>query len=140
MSLRSFAHALDLLNLASSTGVLSQSATDFLTARLSQLKAPQDPFPRSSGSKTKIQSGTAMDGTAVSTEEQARILDIAGRFELDEIESMIAWRRIKNDGTKRKDKLLEEDWDLLTAEIFEERMAVISIVGTLLRCCKCSFL
>ncbi|BGP14773.1 hypothetical protein JCM10213_004289 [Rhodosporidiobolus nylandii] len=138
--------ALVLLDAAASTGSLPSSIPPFLTSNLAALKNPHDPFPRSTTSKTAVQSGKLelvpkTKAVELSKGEQFAALEVAERFGVDEV---LAYRAVrsakravqkeKGAGAKADDaKLSEEEWDRVTAWVFEERMAVIGVVGLLLR-------
>lgn len=128
---------LDSLNASASIGSVSSTVQAFLRGHLLQLQAPQDPFPRSTASKTRLESGKAKQGDAAATskELQSLALQVADRFELDELEALSAVKIIQSEESSGH-KLTDDDWDALTAHIFEERACVISIVGLLLRCCE----
>lgn len=59
-------------------------------------------------------------------------MSISDRFDLDEVESLVAFTALKKEA--RAGNLSDDDWDLLTAYVFEERTAVLDIVALLLRC------
>ncbi|BGP61149.1 hypothetical protein NBRC10512v2_002466 [Rhodotorula toruloides] len=133
----SWANALVLLESAAVTGTVPPSASSFLSTHLAQLQRPHDPFPRSTQSKTKLASGKfelAKRQVEVAKEEQSAALEVADRFSLDEVEAFLALRSARRDKGKAKaEKLSEDEWDRVTAWVFEERMAVIGIVALLLR-------
>ena len=106
----------------------------FLRTRIAQLKAPYAPFPRNPASKAKITSATFKEGeldVKLDPAQQATVLSIADRFEMDELE---AWRVLSRTKGANAGELSDSEWDAVTAGVFEERMAVIAIVGFLLRC------
>ena len=106
----------------------------FLRAHIAQLKAPHAPFPRNAASKAKITAGTIKEGNLdvrLDTAQQAVVLSIAERFEMDEVE---AWRILSRTKVRNAVELNDQEWDAVTAAVFEERMAVIAIIGFLLRC------
>ncbi|KAM0755748.1 hypothetical protein T439DRAFT_320460 [Meredithblackwellia eburnea MCA 4105] len=122
-----FSVALTLLELSSSSSNKpSDSLVDFLTQNSTRLKNLQDPFPRSNQQKPSSQDG----GTKLSDKQIQLVQDIAERFDLNEELARVALQAAA-DG---KDKLDDQDWDSITAYIFEERMAVIAIVSFFLRC------
>ncbi|GAA5835871.1 hypothetical protein JCM11251_007448, partial [Rhodosporidiobolus azoricus] len=138
--------ALILLESASVTGQVPSSLSPFLTSNLAALQSPHDPFPRSSTSKTALQSGKlelVPKGKQVEVDkaDQTAAIDIAERFEVDEVVAYKALRSARRDGKQKRDQqkkkdegnLIEEEWDRITAWVFEERMAVIGVVGLLLR-------
>lgn len=136
-SARPFANALNFLEIAATTSSpVSPDVASFLSSHLPQLKAPHNPFPRNSTSRDLVKSGKVALQLPSSTDtvtpgEQPVVDQVADRFELDEIEALLAVRALR-DG--KIEKLAEEDWDAVTAYVFEERMAVIGTVGLLLRC------
>lgn len=106
----------------------------FVRTRIAQLKAPFAPFPRNAASKTKITGGSFKEGNLdvkLDTAQQAVVLSIAERFEMDELE---AWRALSRTKGGKSVELSDQEWDAVTASVFEERMTVIAIVGFLLRC------
>ncbi|BGP30898.1 hypothetical protein JCM10296v2_002658 [Rhodotorula toruloides] len=133
----SWANALVLLESAAVTGTVPPSASSFLSSHLAQLQRPHDPFPRSTQSKTQLASGKlklAKRQVEVAKEEQTAALEVADRFSLDEVEAFLALRSARrNTGKANTEKLGEDEWDRVTAWVFEERMAVIGIIALLLR-------
>lgn len=119
-----------LLVEASVNGKLTPQVSTFLKDHLQQLKNPSDPFPRADKAKQELASGQLQlvgGGKAkVDKSEQDAVLDVASRFNLDEQESLVVLRTVRNG--KQVVKLNEDDWRTLTAHVFEERMAVIAIV------------
>ncbi|GAA5969808.1 hypothetical protein JCM11641_008047 [Rhodosporidiobolus odoratus] len=138
--------ALILLEASHHSESLSPSLAPFLKSNLAALKRPHDPFPRSTASKTALQSGKLelvpkAKAVEVVKDDQTAALEVADRFGVDEVFAYKALssarRAIEKDGrgTNREDqgKVGEEEWDRITAWLFEERMAVIGVVGLLLR-------
>ena len=106
----------------------------FLRTRIAQLKAPFAPSPRNAASKAKFAGGSFKEGNTdvkLDAAQQAVVLSIAERFEMDELE---AWRALSRTKGGNSVELSDQEWDAVTASVFEERMAVIAIVGFLLRC------
>lgn len=141
---RSFATALVLLERSSVQGSLAPAVTTFLTEQQHRLQTPFDPFPRADQAKKDLQSGqlvvksgAAAAKTKVDQNEQQLSLQVAERFNLDETESLVALRSFNAEGRRPETHLSEDDWDALTAYVFEERMAVIGIVAWLLRSRQC---
>lgn len=131
---RLWATALTLLELSSTTGVLSPHVSSFLTSHVAQLQSLHDPFSRSKTSYAVIQSGKVeLGGTTVelSKEEQNVVRNVADRFDLDELEALLAIRGLKKGKVER---LEEDDWAFVTAHVFEERMGVIGCAALLFRC------
>lgn len=123
-----------LLELSSTTGVLSPHVSSFLTSHLAQLQSLHDLFPRTKTSYAAVQSGKVELGGAsieLGKEEQNVVRDVADRFDVDELEALLAIRGLKKG---KVEKLEEEDWDLVTAHVFEERMGVIGCAALLFRC------
>ncbi|GAA5904406.1 hypothetical protein JCM6882_008902 [Rhodosporidiobolus microsporus] len=140
--------ALILLEASSVTGSIPSSLSPFLTSNLAALKAPYDPFPRSSASETALQSGKlelvpGSKGKQVDVDkaDQAGALEVAERFSVDEVLAYRALRSARRERVGKKEagkkadegRVSEEEWDRVTAWVFEERMAVIGVVGLLLR-------
>ncbi|GAA6027884.1 hypothetical protein JCM8097_001764 [Rhodosporidiobolus ruineniae] len=139
--------ALALLDAAALTGSVSPSLSSFLQANLDALKQPHNPFPPSTASKKILESGKlelAVKGKQVDVPkpDQTAALAVADRFQLDEVlafkalagarKAIEATGRSKR-GKQEEGKLSEDEWDRVTAWVFEERMAVIGVVGLLLR-------
>ncbi|GAA5852521.1 hypothetical protein JCM8547_002528 [Rhodosporidiobolus lusitaniae] len=131
---------------ASTHAQLSPSLDPFLSNNLTALQNPHNPFPASAASKTALQSGklelVPKSGKTVDVDEvhQTAALAVADRFSVDEVLAYRALRVARKDSTgkgKGKDKdegkVSEDEWDRVTAWLFEERMAVIGVVGLLLR-------
>ncbi|GAA5840892.1 hypothetical protein JCM9279_001252 [Rhodotorula babjevae] len=130
-----WSQALVLLESPSPNGV-PPSASYFLRAHLDQLQRPHDPFPPSQHSKTQLQSGTltlAKRQVAVSKPDQQLALDVATRFSCDELEAYHALTHARRAKGAHSDKLAEDEWDRVTAWLFEERMAVLAVIALLLR-------
>lgn len=115
----------------------SPAAANSILRRLKPLQAPHDPFPRDASTKALVKSGTVelAEGTPtkLSPAEEAVVDDVAARFELDDVEALMAVRALDKG---KVEKLAEDDWDALTAHVFEERMAVLGTVTLLLRACE----
>ncbi|KPV76212.1 uncharacterized protein RHOBADRAFT_52251 [Rhodotorula graminis WP1] len=130
-----WSQALVLLESPSPNGVPPSAAT-FLRSHLDQLQRPHDPFPPSHQSKTQLSSGSltvASRQLDVSKPDQQLALDVATRFSCDELEAYHALRHARRAKGTHPDKLAEDEWDRITAWLFEERMAVLAVVALLLR-------
>ncbi|KAL8276623.1 hypothetical protein RQP46_010972 [Phenoliferia psychrophenolica] len=110
------------------------AAANSVLRRLDALKRPHDPFPRDAATKALVKSGTVelSDGVRerLSPAEEEVVDQVAARFQLDDVEALMAIRALDKG---KVEKLVEEDWDTITASVFEERMAVLGIVTLLLR-------
>ncbi|BGP46895.1 hypothetical protein JCM10450v2_002746 [Rhodotorula kratochvilovae] len=129
-----WAQALVLLETPSPGGV-APSVASFLRDHRDQLQRPHDPFPPSQQSKAQLQSGKlqlAQRQLDIAKPLQQLALDVAARFSCDELEALHALRNARK-GKGTDDKLSEDDWDRVTAWLFEERMAVLGVVALLLR-------
>lgn len=60
------------------------------------------------------------------------VLEIAERFDVEESFAFMVLRSVGR--LSSAEGLSEEEWELVTAHLFRERMAIISIVGLLMRC------
>lgn len=127
MFCRSFAQAFDQLNESTASDVLSPTLTSFLRSKLTQLQQLQNPFSHSTLGKGKGKEPESR----LTSDGQESVVEIAGRFDVDTVEATKLLRVIG-----KNDKLEDEDWDTLTAYVFEERTCIIAIVGMLLRCCE----
>ncbi|GAA6014140.1 hypothetical protein JCM10207_006110 [Rhodosporidiobolus poonsookiae] len=132
------------LILLESAPEIPDSVASFLSSNLAALKQPHNPFPSSAASKTALQSGKlelVPKGTKVDVnkDDQAAALEVAHRFGCDEVVAYRALRSAQQDAPRNKEakdelvKLSEDEWDRVTAWVFEERMAVMGVVGLLLR-------
>ncbi|GAA5910922.1 hypothetical protein JCM8208_006688 [Rhodotorula glutinis] len=132
---RTWSQAHVLLESPSPNGV-PLSASTFLRSHLDQLQRPHDPFPPSQHSKAQLSSGTltfAKRQVDVSKPDQQLALDVATRFSCDELEAYHALRHARRGKGLHSDKLADDEWDRVTAWLFEERMAVLAVVALLLR-------
>ncbi|KAK4705494.1 hypothetical protein P7C70_g693, partial [Phenoliferia sp. Uapishka_3] len=115
-------------------GTLSPAVSKATRERLSSLTTPHDPFPRTPPSKSVLKSGNvqAVSGLKGKLSEAGLkvVEEVAERFELDDGESLMAVRALEKG---RVERLEQDDWDCITAGVFEERMAVLGIVTLLLR-------
>lgn len=132
-----------LLESAASTSSRPPSLSSFLTSNLAALQHPYSPFPSSPASKTSLTSGSLVlvpkgAKVDVSKDEQTAALDVASRFQVDEVVAFKALQVARKGAAEKgrqgeEGKLSEDEWDRVTAWMFEERMAVIGVVGLLLR-------
>ncbi|GAA6000131.1 uncharacterized protein JCM10292_003997 [Rhodotorula paludigena] len=130
----SWAQALVLLETPAVDGV-PPSASTFLARNLDQLKRPHHAFARTDQGKTQLATGklqVAAKSVDVAKPEQAVVLQVADRFDLDETAALGAVRSATR-GKSTGEKLSEDEWDRVTAWVFEERMALLQVVALLLR-------
>jgi len=131
-ALCSFGAALGLLELSSSTGSLPTELAVFLRNSVNQLSNLQDPFnktitkPISTNSLAKAAAGLSGD--------ELKLVDrVAATFSLDKATAEEVVQAVIKD---KLGQVGDQGWDSITAYVFEERMAVIGIVATLLRTSK----
>ncbi|GAA5936020.1 hypothetical protein JCM1841_002719 [Sporobolomyces salmonicolor] len=132
----SWANVLIRLEASYETGLVSSTLSSFLEAHLAQLQHPADPFKRDPQGKQQLSSGSLTVATRkvdISKQEQTAVLEVADRFDLDEVEAWLAVQSVTKGKKKEDDRLDDDEWFNLTAWVFEERMAVIGTVALLLR-------
>ncbi|KAI5479662.1 nucleoporin [Pseudohyphozyma bogoriensis] len=135
-----FSTALNALELSSTTGILPSHLSSFLSqpSSLASLQSPHAPFPPSPSALAKLKAGNtgpdAIPGGQVSAEETKLVEEVSQRFGLDEGRALEAVRHAAGDGKSSKGVLDEDEWDRVTAYLFEERLAVLGLVSLLLRC------
>ncbi len=127
--LSSFGAALGLLEQSSSTGTLPKELADFLRNSVSTLANLHDPFNPANPTSTPPKPTTTTPA-ALSVEEHKIADRVVATFELDKTRAADVVRAVNKD---KAASVTEQDWDVITAYVFEERMAVIGIVATLLR-------
>ena len=130
---RPFITSLAALEASGSRGP-PKAAADSILRRLDTLKAPHKPFPRDEASKALVKSGVVelLDGVPerLSPGEEEVVDQVATRFQLDDVEALMAIRALDRG---KLEKLSEEDWADIIANVTEERMAVLGTVALLLR-------
>ncbi|GAA5873343.1 hypothetical protein JCM1840_000031 [Sporobolomyces johnsonii] len=132
----SWANALIRLEASHDTGAVSSTLSSFLEDHLAQLQHPADPFKRDPKGKQQLSSGSLVVATRkvdVPKQDQAAVLEVADRFDLDEVEAWLAVQSVTKGKNKEDDRLNDDEWFNVTAWVFEERMAVIGTVALLLR-------
>lgn len=129
--LSSFGAALGLLEQSSSTGALPAELAEFLRNQISTLSNLHDPFSPANRNLPSSKPATKV-AVGLTADESKLVERVATSFTLDNPTAEQVIGAIK----KGKDQVGEQDWDQITAYVFEERMAVIGIVATLLRTSK----
>lgn len=123
-----------LHHLENTTTALSPKVAAFITSRVGDLVALENPSPKSKASYDKVTSGRVTLGGVqvdVSKEEQNVVTGAAERFDLDEVEALTVLRAIKGGKVER---VTEEDMSQLMVYVFDERMSVMAVFTLLLRC------
>lgn len=127
----SFGAALGLLEQSSATGTLPTELADFLRNSITQLSNLHDPFnpahTKSAAVKPPPKPTVGLQGDELKLVER-----VGSTFGLENQTATQIITTVK----KGKDEVTEHNWDQITAHVFEERMAVIGIVATLLRTSK----
>ncbi|KAK4058282.1 hypothetical protein OIO90_000439 [Microbotryomycetes sp. JL221] len=132
-----FATALVMLEQSSTTQSLPDTVADFLRQNKQQLQKPHEPFPASPSTGAAGQ--LVPQPKAQSTTSSALTTDVATRFNMNDKQAVVALDALKHLTSsstslqRSATKLSIEDWDKLTAFVFEERMAIIAIVAWTLR-------
>ncbi|GAA5938294.1 uncharacterized protein JCM15063_000694 [Sporobolomyces koalae] len=117
--------ALNLLERSTASAALS----DFLSANIAQLQDPANAFPDSSTSKDVVKAASG----SLSKFEESAAAEVGNRFSLARPVAETAVRVCARRGKQEGDRLSEDEWERITAWVFEERMSVIGVVSLLLR-------
>ncbi|GAA5836692.1 hypothetical protein JCM3766R1_006993 [Sporobolomyces carnicolor] len=117
--------ALNLLEQSTPSPALST----FLSSNLAQLRDPANPFPSGAAKSTSLTTAAAPANKFV----EAAAVEVGERFTLAKTTAEAAVRLCTKRNKQEGDRISEEEWDRITAWVFEERMSIIGVVSLLLR-------
>lgn len=107
----------------------STSLSSFLSSNLSQLRDPANPFPSTSTTTTALTTTKQQ----LSKFEEAAAAEVGERFTVAKTTAEAAVKVCTRRGKKEGDRISEEEWERITAWMFEERMSIIGVASLLLR-------
>ncbi|GAA5946680.1 hypothetical protein JCM3765_000347 [Sporobolomyces pararoseus] len=107
----------------------SASLSSFLSSNLSQLRDPANPFPSTTSTSTALTSTKQQ----LSKFEEAAAAEVGERFTVAKTTAEAAVKVCTRRGKKEGDRISEEEWERITAWMFEERMSIIGVASLLLR-------
>ncbi|GAA5898786.1 Nup188p [Sporobolomyces salmoneus] len=107
----------------------SPALSTFLNSNLAQLHDPANPFTPT-GTKSTALTTTSSQSSRF---EEAAAAEVEERFTLAKSTAQAAVRHCTKRGKREGDRISEEEWERITAWVFEERMSIIGFVSLLLR-------
>ncbi|GAA6058665.1 hypothetical protein JCM10212_004076 [Sporobolomyces blumeae] len=111
----------------------SSSLASFLSSNLEALQNPADPFSSTSSKPTSTALVPSTGGGSFTKLQQTAAKEVGERFQVAQRTAELAVKSCVENARKDRERLSEQEWDQLTAWVFEERMAVIAVVSLLFR-------
>ncbi|GAA6010477.1 hypothetical protein JCM11491_006957 [Sporobolomyces phaffii] len=107
----------------------SPALASFLSSNSAQLRDPANPFPPTQSKSSALTTTRSQ----LSKYQEAAASEVGQRFSLAQTTAEQAVKACTKRGKQPDDRVSEEEWDTVTAWVFEERMSIIGVASLLLR-------